>query len=101
MSVKTETQVRELWYREPLTYTIDGEDFDGWYHCFVRLMEEDETFDDIDEQFEYEQLIDGTIVPSVVDKNYEEVEDYEDVDHSGEFEFFIGDQNGKPTGDIS
>jgi hypothetical protein len=37
----------------------------------------------------------------VVDENYEEVEDYDDVDHSGEFEFFIGDENGKPTKDIS
>jgi hypothetical protein len=37
----------------------------------------------------------------VVDENYEEVEDYDDVDHSGEFEFFIGDENGKPTKDVN
>ena len=95
------TQQRELWYREPLTYTIDGKEHDGWYHCFVRFMEEDESFDDIDEEHEYDELIGGSLVPSVVDMNYEEVEDYDDVDHSGEFQFFIGDENGKPTGDIS
>ena len=97
----SKSEKRQLWYREPLTYTIDGENFEGWYHSFVRFMEEGETFDDIDESEEYDELIGGSIVPSVVDENYEEVEDYDDVDHSGEFEFFIGDENGKPTKDIS
>lgn len=108
MSTKTQTQVRELWYREPLVYTIDGEEFDGWYHCFVRFMEEGESFDDIDESHEYDELVGGSLVPSVVDLNYEPIVDedfeeveFDDIQHSGEFEFFIGDQDGKPTGDIS
>lgn len=78
---------------------VDGTTIDGYRINFVRFLEEGETLNDIDEDVEFDEVIGGSVVPTVVDENYNEVDEDEIEDEDIEMfnpTFYIGGENGHP-----
>ena len=93
-----DTQKQELWMRESVEFTlVDGSIKNGYRINFVRFLEEGETLEDIDEEQEFEDVIGGSVVPTNVDENFNEIDevDDEDIDMFNPT-FYIGDENGTP-----
>lgn len=96
----TETKQKELWMRESTEFTMsDGSTVNGYRINFVRFMEEGETLNDIDEDKEFDEVVGGSVVPTNVDENYNEIDEDEVEDEDIDMfnpTFYIGDDNGKP-----
>jgi hypothetical protein len=96
----TETKQKELWMRESTEFTMsDGSTVNGYRINFVRFMEEGETLDDIDDRKEFDEVVGGSVVPTNVDDNYNEIDEDEVEDEDIDMfnpTFYIGDDNGKP-----
>jgi hypothetical protein len=96
----TETQKQELWMRESTEFTMsDGTTVNGFRINFVRFLEEGETLDDIDENQEFEEVVGGSVVPTNVDEDYNEIDDNEIEDEDIDMfnpTFYIGDEDGRP-----
>jgi hypothetical protein len=96
----------ELWFKEevilkPLENKSDSKK--GYRLCFHRLLEENETMDDVDQVQEYQDLLEGCNVPDYVDENLKDfdVDDIWDMFEVEElptdcWEFYIGDNKGYP-----
>lgn len=95
-----DTKKQELWMRESVEFTmVDGSTKNGYRINFVRFLEEGETIDDIDEEQEFDEVVGGSVVPTNVDENYNEVDeedvDDEDIDMFNPT-FYVGGEYGKP-----
>lgn len=93
-------QKQELWMRESVEFKMtNGSTVNGYRINFVRFLEDDETLEDIDENQEYDDVVGGSIVPTNVDENYNEINEdeveEEDIDMFNPT-FYIGDVDGKP-----
>jgi hypothetical protein len=85
--------------RESTEFTMsDGTTINGFRICYVRNLEEDESLDDIDENEEFMEVVGGSIVPTNVDEDYNEIVDEiedEDIEMFNP-DFYIGDEDGRP-----
>lgn len=95
-----ETLKQELWMRESTEFTMsDGSTVNGYRINFVRFLEEGETLEDIDEELEFDEVVGGSVVPTNVDEDYNEINDDEIDDEDIDMfnpTFYIGDENGVP-----
>lgn len=93
-------QKQELWMRESVEFTMkDGSKKQGYRINYVRYLEEDETLEDIDEEQEFDDVVGGSVVPTNVDEEYNEINDDDIGDEDIEMfnpTFYIGDVDGKP-----
>jgi len=94
------TQKRELWMREGVTFTMtDGSTKEGYRINFCRFLKKNETLDDIDDEKEFDEVVGGSVVPTNVDEDYNEIDesevDDEDIDMFNPT-FYIGDMDGRP-----
>lgn len=91
---------QELWMRESTEFTMsDGTTVNGYRINFVRFMKEGETLDDIDDEKEFDDVVGGSIVPTNVDEDYNELNDDEIDDEDIDMfnpTFYIGDGDGRP-----
>lgn len=83
---------KELWVKEWTEFEMSNGTFvDGYRVSFVRLLEEGETFETIDESEEIMELHGGTSFVTYTDSNMDEL-DVDDVVNdipSMEYEFYI------------
>lgn len=91
---------KELWMRENSTFTMnDGSVVEGFRINFCRFMTDGETLDEVDEDEEFKEIIEGSVLPTRVDSNYDDIDesdiDSEDVETLNPT-FYIGDDNGVP-----
>lgn len=89
------TLTQELWMRESTEFTMsDGTTVNGFRVVYVRDLNEGESVEDIDEGEEYMEVVGGSIVPNLVDENYEGIDEDEVVDEDvvGNPEFYIGNE---------
>lgn len=86
----------ELWFKEPVTiFLLDGSEADGVNVVFVRYLDDNESFEDVDTFKEFEDLMGGTVLGSLYEvvtfpdgkKGYVEVEEYDDYGSSCDYEF--------------
>ena len=91
---------QELWMRESTEFTMsDGTTVNGYRINFVRFMKKGETLDDIDDEKEFDDVVGGSIVPTNVDEDYNELNDDEIDDEDIDMfnpTFYIGDGDGRP-----
>lgn len=93
---------RELWMRESTEFTLsNGETISGYRVVFVRFLKDNEDILDLNDNEEYEEVIGGSVVPNLVDENYNDLEssdefEIEDEDVVGDPEFYIGNSDGHP-----
>ena len=96
----TETKQKELWMRESTEFTMsDGTTVNGFRINFVRFLNEGESLDDIDENQEFDDVVGGSVVPTNVDENFNELDDDEIEDEDIDMfnpTFYIGDGDGRP-----
>ncbi len=89
------TLTQELWMRESTEFTMsDGTTVNGFRVVYVRDLNEGESVEDIDEGEEYMEVVGGSIVPNLVDENYDGIDEDEVVDEDvvGNPEFYIGNE---------
>ena len=86
--------------RESTEFTMsDGTTVNGYRINFVRFMKKGETLDDIDDEKEFDDVVGGSIVPTNVDEDYNELNDDEIDDEDIDMfnpTFYIGDGDGRP-----
>ena len=87
----TTTKGKELWMKESTEFTMeDGRIIDGYRVSFVRILEEGESFEDIDEGEELMGLHGGSSGVTYTDENLVELEDeVEDENPSMDYEFYL------------
>lgn len=95
----------ELWFKEEVILKPheNNENIKGYRLCFQRLLEENETIDDVDQVQEYQDLLESCNVPEYVDENMKnfDVDDIWEMFEVEElptdcWEFYIGDNKGNP-----
>ena len=70
------TLTQELWMRQSTEFTMsDGTTVNGGCGLYVRDLNEGESVEDIDEGEEYMEVVGGSIVPNLVDENYDGIDD--------------------------
>ncbi len=98
--MSTTTTTKELWMRESTEFTMsDGTTVNGFRINFVRFLNEGESLDDIDENQEFDDVVGGSVVPTNVDENFNELDDDEIEDEDIDMfnpTFYIGDGDGRP-----
>ncbi len=98
--MSTTTTTQELWMRESTEFTMsDGTTVNGFRINFVRFLNEGESLDDIDENQEFDDVVGGSVVPTNVDENFNELDDDEIEDEDIDMfnpTFYIGDGDGRP-----
>lgn len=98
--MSTTTTTQELWMRESTEFTMsDGTTVNGFRINFVRFLNEGESLDDIDENQEFDDVVGGSVVPTNVDENFNELNDDEIEDEDIDMfnpTFYIGDGDGRP-----
>ncbi len=98
--MSTTTTTQELWMRESTEFTMsNGTTVNGFRINFVRFLNEGESLDDIDENEEFDNVVGGSIVPTNVDENFNELDDDEIEDEDIDMfnpTFYIGDGDGRP-----
>jgi hypothetical protein len=86
--------------RESTEFTMsNGTTVNGFRINFVRFLNEGESLDDIDENEEFDNVVGGSIVPTNVDENFNELDDDEIEDEDIDMfnpTFYIGDGDGRP-----
>lgn len=94
------TTKQELWMRESTEFIMsDGSTVNGYRINFVRFLEEGETLEDIDEELEFDEVVGGSVVPTNVDEDYNEINDDEIDDEDIDMfnpTFYIGGLHGVP-----
>lgn len=94
------TLTQELWMRESTEFTMsNGTKIDGFRINYVRTLEGGESMDDIDDEKEFEGVVNGGTLPENVDENFNPLDEDEIEGEDIEMfspTFYIGDQNGRP-----